>query len=329
MLTPLINIIFAWLLDEALDVMMDTMKHSPWTSLDPLIINERQKYVYLSTGGTRPVLLNFRACAVALLSAAFVWPPKESKVERQENAVMREREELAGDEEDPEEPEEGVGVVAAATTAAATTTAAAAAAAAEEENSAETKKEIKKDGDVLYHDPLFVPPDWVILIVEMMFWSSFVGFPFLFTLLHGGTYNFGTYPEGFLVSIFLVALVACPLYAAMHLLVYLWPRAARLDAFLTGRNVAEFAWPPYFTDLKTIPVIGPPLDTGGIGESMERDPSLPFSRSARDDLIQDGGEEDENKAHLIAGETEFERTMRKRAKFRMGVAGERHISFFF
>ena len=44
MLTPFINIIFAWLLDEALDVMMDTMKHSPWTNLDPLIINERQKY---------------------------------------------------------------------------------------------------------------------------------------------------------------------------------------------------------------------------------------------------------------------------------------------
>ena len=50
--------------------------------------------------------------------------------------------------------------------------------------------------------------------------------------------------------------MTCPVYAGMHLLVYLWPRAARLDAFLTGRNVAEFAWPPYFTDLRTIPVIG-------------------------------------------------------------------------
>ena len=45
-------------------------------------------------------------------------------------------------------------------------------------------------------------------------------------------------------------------------LVYLWPRAARIDAFLNGKSVAEFAWPPYFTDLRKIPIIGPPLDTG-------------------------------------------------------------------
>jgi hypothetical protein len=101
MLTPIVNIVFAWLLDEALDVMMDTIKHSPWVNINPLIINERQKYVYLSTGGTRPVLLNFRACATAIISAAFVWPPKECKLERQEIAVMREREEVAGDEERP------------------------------------------------------------------------------------------------------------------------------------------------------------------------------------------------------------------------------------
>ena len=146
---------------------------------------DHKHIVYLSTGGTRPVLLNFRACATALLSAALVWPPKESKVERQENAVMREREELEGDEEDGEregvgvgeregegeEQEEGVGV---RTTA----------------EKKKKKKKIKKDGDILYSDPLFVPPDWIILIVEIIFWLSFIGFPIIFTFFHGGNYFF-------------------------------------------------------------------------------------------------------------------------------------------
>jgi hypothetical protein len=88
-LTPLVNLVFAWLLDEALDVLLDTVSHSPWFSLDPLVVNERQKFVYLSTGGSRPVLLNLRANATALLCAAFVWPPKESKLETQEKAIAK------------------------------------------------------------------------------------------------------------------------------------------------------------------------------------------------------------------------------------------------
>ena len=67
---------------------------------------------------------------------------------------------------------------------------------------------------------------------------------------------------------------------------------------------------------------------------MERDPSIPFSRIARDDLIQngdgggDGDDDDDDKTagQLITGETEYERTMRKRGRFRMGVAGETNLT---
>ena len=165
-------------------------------------------------------------------------------------------------------------------------------------------------------DPLFVPPDWTVLVVEVFFWCSFVLFPLLFAANRGGAYQFQSLSEGFLVSVFIVALITCPLYAALHLAVYLWPRAARIDAFIRGQSVAEFAWPPYYTDLSTKSVIGPPLEKGGEAERMERkanfdsgldsvtvyythiprllcyslgDPSFPFSRSARQVYHEGGG----------------------------------------
>ena len=79
-LTPIINITFAWLLDECLDLMMDTLKHSPWDKLNPLEIDDRAKFVYLSTGGGRPVLLNLRSSLAAILAAAFVPPRPRSRV---------------------------------------------------------------------------------------------------------------------------------------------------------------------------------------------------------------------------------------------------------
>ena len=126
-----------------------------------------------------------------------------------------------------------------------------------------------------------MPPDWAVLVVEVFFWCSFVLFPLVFAANRGGAYQFQSLPEGLLVSVFIVALITCPLYAGLHLAVYVWPRAARIDAFIRGQSVAEFAWPPYYTDLSTKSVIGPPLEKGGEAERMERDPSFPFSRSAR------------------------------------------------
>jgi hypothetical protein len=86
--------------------------------------------------------------------------------------------------------------------------------------------------------------------------------------VRGGAYKFASYNEGLLVSVFIVALVTCPVYAGLHLVVYMWPRAARLDAFFRGQSVAEFMWPPYFTDLKNKSVIGPPLEMGSEAERM-------------------------------------------------------------
>ena len=278
-LTPLVNLVFAWLLDEALDVLLDTVSHSPWFSLDPLVVNERQKFVYLSTGGSRPVLLNLRANATALLCAAFVWPPKESKLETQEKAIAKalglEGEGGGGDsttttntnttgEQKGEEAVTGLSgqkknkknKKTKKTTKQTTTTT--------------TNTSTVRDGDIMDEDPLFVPPDWTVLVVEVFFWCSFVLFPLLFAANRGGAYQFQSLNEGFLVSVFIVALITCPLYAALHLAVYLWPRAARIDAFIRGQSVAEFAWPPYYTDLSTKSVIGPPLEKGGEAERMER-----------------------------------------------------------
>jgi hypothetical protein len=154
-LTPIVNLIFAWLLDEALDVMMDTLKHSPWLSLDPLIVNERQKFVYLSTGGSRPVLLNLRSAFCAILCAAFVWPNKETFVETQEKDMKLVEQTIRQEEEEEEEEEEVVEVVS-------------------------QSKVNAKDGDLMDDDPLFVPPDWAVMIVETFFWGSFVLFPICF-----------------------------------------------------------------------------------------------------------------------------------------------------
>ena len=49
----------------------------------------------------------------------------------------------------------------------------------------------------------------------------------------------------------LTAMIVAPVYAGLHLIVYLWPRAAKINAFLRGKSIAEYAWAPYFTELKT------------------------------------------------------------------------------
>ena len=330
-ITPLIVIVMSWLLDEALDVMMDTLKHSPWVNLDPLVVNERQKFVYLSTGGHRPVLLNLRASATALISAAFVWPPKDTRIERQaQNITYDDHDDDDEDDEDNEDHSTAsVG--------------------------GRSRRRQSFNGDLMsLVEPLFVPPDWVVLIVEVIFWSTYVGFPIIFTLYRGGSYQFPTYFEGLLVSVFIVALITCPVYAGMHLLVYCWPRAARIDAFLRGKSTAEFLWYPYFTDLRSLPVIGPPLDVGGEAERMERDPTLAFSRAAREEQsstksnssknsksnnttnidveaatnngLVDADPEDESDEVALymlrrEDETEEEHMMRRRSLLRLGVAG--------
>ena len=281
-LTPLINIIFAWLLDEALDVMMDTLKHSPWVALDPLIMNDRQKYVYLSTGGHRPVLLNLRASGTALLCAMFVWPSNECNYELQGKEIQEiiqeenEKNEEMEDGDDGNDGNNGNENEARAISSSSSSS-----------SSSNNKKVMSEI------EPLFVPPDWIIFIVEFVFWSCFVIFPMVFAYYRGFSYNFTSIQSGLLVSVFIVALITCPFYAGMHLLVYCWPRAARIDAFLRGRSTAEFLWYPYFTNLRNVPVIGPP-SLGTKAEEMERDFSLPFSRSARIDLLNQEQDDEEN-----------------------------------
>ena len=225
-LTPIINITFAWLLDECLDLMMDTVKHSPWDKLNPLEIDDRAKFVYLSTGGGRPVLLNLRSSLAAILAAACVRPRPRSQVDHAR--VVK----SDGSSVDSDVAVDGAGAGA-------------------------DDWWLSKDEDP---DPLFILPDWIVLTVEIIFAATFVIFPLAFALSGGGKYHFNTIPAGFVTSLMLVAMIVAPVYAGLHLVVYLWPRAARINAFLRGKSIAEFAWPPYFTEFKDKEVIGAPLE---------------------------------------------------------------------
>jgi len=185
---PIIMIVFAMLVEDGIGVLLDTIKHSPFDEVNSLNRNVRYKFIYLITGGERPMLLDLRASIVAIISAVFVRPAPLNKCE-----------------------------------------------------------------------PLVVPPDWIVLVSETMFYITFLIVPLVYTILfiHDDTmeYRFFSYTQALQSICVFVAMVVVATKSLLNLTILMWPRAARTFALVTGRKFAEYIMSPYIEDITKRPIV--------------------------------------------------------------------------
>ena len=80
LLLPLANVTLAWLCDECIDLLCDTLSASAWEGIagfseqtSSSVKNKRAQFVYMTAGqGERPIMLRFRAALAAVLAALLV-----------------------------------------------------------------------------------------------------------------------------------------------------------------------------------------------------------------------------------------------------------------
>ena len=68
---PFFVFVMAYLMGEAIGLIWDTCSHHSFNNINPHVNNVRTKFLYLSTGGERPLLVQYRARWVAVLTAGF------------------------------------------------------------------------------------------------------------------------------------------------------------------------------------------------------------------------------------------------------------------
>ena len=90
---PFVNVLTSWLIDEAVDLLADTVSASAWEGIWGLpggsttVHNRRAQFVYLTNGnGTRPSMLRFRAMLAAVLAALLV--PTQDAPDFEETKVV-------------------------------------------------------------------------------------------------------------------------------------------------------------------------------------------------------------------------------------------------
>jgi hypothetical protein len=108
-------------------------------------------------------------------------------------------------------------------------------------------------------DPLVVPPDWIVLVSETVFYITFLIIPLVYTILfvHDKTmeYRFFSYTQALQSICVFVALVVVATKSLMNLTLLMWPRAARTFALVTGRKFAEYIMSPYIEDITKRPIV--------------------------------------------------------------------------
>ena len=105
-------------------------------------------------------------------------------------------------------------------------------------------------------EPMFPVPDWCILISEVLFVLQFVVYPAFYSLSGFGLrYTFFSSPQAFVTVMLLDCLVTVVIQCLMNTIVFFWPRAARIRAFITGHSIAMHAFAPYVEDVSNRPVV--------------------------------------------------------------------------
>ena len=79
-LAPWLMAMIARLVETALEMIIDVLKHSPFNNLNTHGEDVRAKLIFLSSGGSRPMLLRLRASLTALLAALLVKCTRRARI---------------------------------------------------------------------------------------------------------------------------------------------------------------------------------------------------------------------------------------------------------
>jgi hypothetical protein len=234
---PIVNVLMSWLIDEAVDLLADTVSASAWEGIWGLpggsttVHNRRAQFVYLTIGnGTRPAMLRFRALFAAVLAALLV-PTQKAPVFGTNSLNL-------GDED------------MEATTASKDT-----------QKKKQKKKMTTKTKKQV--EPLFRIPTAIALAVDIIFILGLFVFPIAYMLWSRfGVYRYSSFLSSISTILFLIGLTMPCIYAVLHLVVFCWPRAACLFAFACGEDVAEVISAPYTLPLLNRAIVAEPVSCG-------------------------------------------------------------------
>ena len=118
----------------------------------------------------------------------------------------------------------------------------------------------KNGGATSTEEPMFPIPDWIVLTSEIMFLFGFIIVPVAYSIAGGGYYGVGRYkfysiPQAYLTIMLLVSTIAVVMECSMNVVIFFWPRASRIRAFITAHSLAMFAFKPYVTDVSLLPIV--------------------------------------------------------------------------
>jgi hypothetical protein len=229
--TPWIMMAFSLLMEGALNMTMDAAQNSPRQSMNNHDFLPRYEFIYTVSGGESPCLLHFRANIISILTAAFVpIQPFISPLISNSKAVSST---LINDHETKNDKGDDM----------------------EEKVQQKVEQKVKQKVEQKV-EPLFPAPDWIIIISEICFWIGFIIFPIIYAGSGAGfRYKFWSFPQAWITIMLINSMIAVVLEVTMNVIVYLWPRASRIRAFITGHSIALYAFHPFIEDVRNRPVI--------------------------------------------------------------------------
>ena len=120
-----------------------------------------------------------------------------------------------------------------------------------------TKTNINTKTNTNIIEPMFQSPDWIVLVSEILFLCQFLFFPMFYVYYGGGMfrYTFTNSLQAFVTVMFFDCSIAVVLECVMNIVVFFWPRAALIRAFITGNSIAMHAFDPYVEDVSIRPVV--------------------------------------------------------------------------
>ena len=190
----------------------------------------------------------------------------------------------------------------------------------------QSRRIVSQNVQTRQREPLFQIPEWITGMSEVFFLVCFLVWPLVYTIfgqaLHLHRYH--SYIPAFMTAMLFISLFTIVFSCIMDLMVYLWPRASRIRAFITGYSTAHFAFSPYIENISSRQVLRTPVKQGSVDTCEHEEDKIEDKREDKREEREDKREdkrEDPSK-NQNQEENKVSISKRQRKKLRLALTAE-------